>query len=140
MELMQLTSPSMRIPSLGSKTETRSSSTTVLITRTQDRSSATKSDVNSSSDITLDYSPSGALVNSNDNNPDSFTGEAVTNNIQPFITDANVYQGSPGSLELSYSEDVTESGSDESEFSLTGPDAVGIDSVNSTLVRTMRSR
>ena len=90
-----------------------------------------QTDVNSSSDITLDYSPSGALVNSNDNNPDSFTGEAVTNNIQPFITDANVYQGSPGSLELSYSEDVTESGSDESEFSLTGPDAVGI--VDSTL-------
>ena len=92
-----------------------------------------QTDVNSSSDITLDYSPSGALVNSNDNNPDSFTGEAVTNNIQPFITDANVYQGSPGSLELSYSENVTESGSAESEFSLTGPDAVGIDSVNSTL-------
>ena len=90
-----------------------------------------QTDVNSSSDITLDYSPSGALVNSNDNNPDSFTGEAVTNNIQPFITDANVYQGSPGSLELSYSEDVTESGSAESEFSLTGPDAVGI--VDSTL-------
>jgi hypothetical protein len=44
-----------------------------------------------------------------------------------------VYQDSPGSLELSYSEDVTESGSAESEFSLTGPDAVGIDSVNSTL-------
>ena len=92
-----------------------------------------QTDVNSSSDITLDYSPSGALVNSNDNNPDSFTGEAVTNNIQPFITDANVYQGSPGSLNLSYSEDVTESGSAKSEFSLTGPDAVGIDSVNSTL-------
>lgn len=55
-----------------------------------------------------------------------FSDEDITNNIQPFITDATVSNANPGTLTVSYSEEVTSNGTVEGAFSLDGADAPDI--------------